>query len=104
MTRKDAFIEMVTAKASMDLRLSDYHPRSMLVGPQHNVVRAKFPAIDYHDHLDAQDPQRVLHVVDECGIELVVNITMRVGREALEMIDKFHSASPGRDLWLDGLV
>lgn len=102
--RKDPFIEMVTAKASVELRLSDYHPRSMLVVPQHDLRRAKFPVIDYHNHLDAQDPQEVLRIMDDCGIELIVNITMRVGREALEMISKFHSAAPNRFAtygWMD---
>src|ERR1700721_4610078 len=102
--RKDAFIQMVTAKASVDLRLSDYHPRSMLVVPEHGVRRPKFPVIDYHNHLDAQDPRSVLRVMDECGVELIVNITMRVGREALDMIFKYQMAAPGRFAtygWMD---
>ena len=102
--RKDAFIEMVTAKASVDLRLSDYRPRSMLVVPEHEVRRPRFPVIDYHNHLDAQDPQSVLRIMDECGIELIVNITMRVGRKALEMIRKYHTAAPDRFAtygWMD---
>src|ERR1700722_14190878 len=102
--RKDAFIEMVTAKAAVDLRLSDYHPRSMPVVPEHGVPRPKFPVIDYHNHLDAQDPGSVLRVMDECGVELIVNITMRVGREALDMIFKYQMAAPGRFAtygWMD---
>jgi len=59
--RKDPFIEMVTAKASVDLRLSDYLPRSMLVVSEHEIRRPRFPVIDCHHHLDAQGPQRVLH-------------------------------------------
>ena len=104
MPRKDAFIEMVTAKVSVDLRLSDYHPRSMLVVPEHEVRRPRFPVIDYHNHLDAQDPHSVLRIMDECGIELIVNITMRVGREALEMVRKYHTAAPDRFAtygWMD---
>jgi predicted TIM-barrel fold metal-dependent hydrolase len=102
--RKDAFIEMVNAKASVDLRLSDYHPRSMLAVPEHEVRRPKFPVIDYHNHLDAQDPHDVLRIMDECGIELIVNITMRVGREALDMVSKFRTAAPDRFAtygWMD---
>ncbi|MGB6384316.1 MAG: amidohydrolase family protein [Terriglobales bacterium] len=102
--RKDAFIEMVTAKASVDLGLSDYHPRPMLVVPEHEVRRPKFPVIDYHNHLDAQHPRNVLRVMDECDVELIVNITMRVGKEALDMIFKYHAAAPGRFAtygWMD---
>lgn len=102
--RKDAFLEMVTATAAVDLPLSKYRPRSMLVVPIHEVSRARFPVIDYHNHLDAQDPHRVLRVMDECGVEAVVNIIMRVGREAIETMHKFHSLAPDRFAtygWMD---
>ena len=103
-THEDKFIAMVTAKAEVDLRLSDFQPRSMLVTPVHDLKRAKFPAIDYHNHLDAQDPATVLKVMDECGIERIVNITMQVGNEALAVIKRFHSSAPGRFAtyaWMD---
>jgi len=103
-TYKDKFIAMVTAKAEVNLRLSDYQPRSMLVTPVHDLKRAKFPVIDYHNHLDAQDPAAVLKVMDECGIERIVNITMQVGTEALAVIQRFHSSAAGRFAtyaWMD---
>src|SRR5262245_47302163 len=93
---EDAFVAMVTAKADVDLRLGDFRPRWMLVTPVHDIQRAKFPVIDYHNHLDAQDPAAVLKVMDECGIERVVNITMRVGDEGFAVIRRFHSSAPGR--------
>ena len=87
---------MVTAKAEVDLRLSDFQPRSMLVSPVHEIRRPKFPVIDYHNHLDALDPADVLRVIDECGIQRIVNITMRTGDAALRMIRKFHEADSDR--------
>ena len=42
--------------------------------------------IDYHNHLDALDPVDVLRIMDACGIERIVNITMKTGDEAIEMI------------------
>ena len=101
---KDPFVAMVTARAEVDLRLSDFHPRSMLAAPQHHIVKPKFPVIDYHNHLDAQEPREVLRIMDECGIERVVNITMHTGKTALEMIRKFHSVAPDRFAtygWMD---
>lgn len=101
---EDKFLAMVSAKAEVDLRLSDFEPRSMLETPEHLIERARFPAIDYHNHLDAQDPREVLRVMDACGVERVVNITMRVGEEGLEMIDRFRGASPDRFAtigWMD---
>jgi predicted TIM-barrel fold metal-dependent hydrolase len=100
----DKFIAMVTAKAEVDLRLSDFEPRSMLVTPVHTIERARFPAIDYHNHLDAQDPRSVLKIMDACGIERVVNITMKTGAEALEILQRFHTAAPDRFstiAWMD---
>ena len=101
---KDPFVAMVTARADVNLRLSDFHPRSMLLTPVHEVNRPKFPVIDYHNHLDAQEPREVLKIMDECGIEKIVNITMLTGEAALQMIRKYHTASPDRFAtygWMD---
>jgi len=95
-SEKDPFLEMVSARVEVDLKLSDFHPHSMLRAPAHEIKRPKFPVIDYHNHLDAQEPENVLRIMDECGIERVVNITMRTGQAALEVIHKFHSAAPDR--------
>lgn len=100
----DKFLAMVTAKAKVDLRLGEFEPRPMLVTPVHTVERAKFPAIDYHNHLDAQSPRAVLEIMDACNIERTVNITMKTGAEALAMIERFHTAAPGRFstiAWMD---
>jgi len=100
----DPFVNMVTARAEVDLRLSDFHPRSMLAAPEHEVLKPKFPVIDYHNHLDAQEPGEMLRVMDECGIERIVNITMHTGEMALEMIQKFHSVAAKRFAtygWMD---
>jgi predicted TIM-barrel fold metal-dependent hydrolase len=94
--KQDKFTAMVTATARVDLNLTDYHPRSMLVTPVHLVERPSVPAIDYHNHLDSLDPRTVLSIMDQCGIERTVNITMRTGDEALAVIDRFHSAAPER--------
>ncbi|HZW81578.1 MAG TPA: amidohydrolase family protein [Candidatus Deferrimicrobiaceae bacterium] len=93
---QDSFVAMVTAKAEVDLHLSDFQPRSMLVSPVHEILRPKFPVIDYHNHLDSLEPSDVLRVMDECGIERIVNITMRTGEAALRMIHKFHHADRDR--------
>jgi predicted TIM-barrel fold metal-dependent hydrolase len=102
--KEDKFVAMVTAKAEVDLRLSDFEPRSMLVTATHDLQRPKFPAIDYHNHLDAQDPATVLKIMDDCGVEKIVNITMRVGEEALAVMERFHTFAPERFAtiaWMD---
>src|ERR1700743_1099021 len=74
---KDEFLAMVDAKAEVELPLSDFQPRSMLETPVHLPERARFPVIDYHNHLDAQDPDEMLRIMDVCGVETIVNITMK---------------------------
>jgi len=104
MSNQDKFVAMVTARAEVDLPLSKFQPKSMVVAEEHLTERPRFPAIDYHNHLDALEPRDVLRVMDACGIEKVVNITMKTGEAALAMIDKFHSAAPDRFAtigWMD---
>jgi len=93
---KDAFVAMVSAKARVRLPLSDFEPRSMLKTAVHQISRPRFPAIDYHNHLDSLEPAAALRIMDECGIERIVNITMKVGPEAFEVLDKFSFASKDR--------
>lgn len=94
--REDKFVAMVTAKANVNLPLSQFEPVSMLKTPVHHIEKPKFPAIDYHNHLDAQNPAEMLKVMDDCGVEKCVNITMRVGDEAFEMHRKFKDFAPAR--------
>jgi hypothetical protein len=73
---EDKFVAMVNAKAEPELRLSDFAPRSMLTVPDHSVPRAKYPVIDFHNHLDAQEPAALLRVMEASNIERIVNITI----------------------------
>jgi predicted TIM-barrel fold metal-dependent hydrolase len=103
-TVDDKFIAMVTAKAEINLPLGQFQPVSTLVAERHYPQRARFPVIDYHNHLDALEPAEVLRVMDACGIERIVNITMQTGDNAIRMIDKFHSVDPDRFAtigWMD---
>lgn len=100
----DNFMAMVTAKAEVTLPLSQFQPQSTLVRVEHHVERARFPVIDYHNHLDALDPLDVLRIMDACNIERIVNITMKTGDEAIRIIDKFHKADAERFAtigWMD---
>lgn len=101
---EDKFVAMVSAKAEVDLRLSDFAPRSQLKVASHAIQMPCFPVIDYHNHLDSLDPRQVLRVMDACGVEKIVNITMHTGEAALEIIDRFNQAAPDRFAaigWMD---
>lgn len=95
-TEQDKFVAMVTAKAKGDLLLTDFEPRSTLRLPIHPILKPRFPAIDYHNHLDSMDPKEVLRIMDECGVERIVNITMQVGSAAFGMMDRFALVSKER--------
>src|SRR5579871_5292207 len=84
---RDMFVDLVNATAEVDLRLSDFHPISCLETPIHHVERARFPVIDYHNHLDSTDPLEVLAIMDQTNVEHVVNITMQVGDRAHAIMD-----------------
>src|SRR4051812_36554089 len=95
---------MVHATAEVDLRLSDYCPRSELRVESHEVEQPRFPVIDYHNHLDGLDPLEVLRIMDACDVEKAVNITMETGQAGLDSIDRFHRAAPDRFAsigWMD---
>ncbi len=92
----DKFVAMVTATTRTELAVSDFAPRAMLNTAVHEVRTPRFPAIDCHNHLDSLEPDEVLAIMDECGIEHVVNITMKLGDEALSVMRKYADASPRR--------
>lgn len=96
MAGSDKFVDMVSAVAQVDLPLSEFQPKSSLVTSVHMPITPKFPVIDYHNHLDSTDPIEVLQIMDACGIEHVVNITMQVGDKAIAILDRFHHAAPDR--------
>jgi predicted TIM-barrel fold metal-dependent hydrolase len=92
----DQFVKMVSATAEVDLRLSDFSPRSCLSTSVHEVRTPRFPAIDYHNHLDSVDPVATLDLMDAAGLEHIVNITMQVGEAAFSTARRFRHASKDR--------
>jgi hypothetical protein len=94
--KQDRFVAMVSAQAKVDLRLSDFQPAPELHTPEHPIEQPRFPVIDYHNHLDALEPSDVLRVMDTCGIEKIVNITMQTGNAGLKSMDRFHAVSRER--------
>lgn len=81
----------------------DLRPRSELIVPETLVERPRFPATDFHNHLDLTAPRRAGHTaasviatMDEAGVESIVNLSGGSGdalRRNMEMLDL---AYPGR--------
>jgi hypothetical protein len=47
---------MMTAQSRVTLNLSDFAPRTMLRAREHSIEKPKYPAIDFHNHIDGMDP------------------------------------------------
>jgi predicted TIM-barrel fold metal-dependent hydrolase len=101
---RDPFVSMMTAESKVTLNLSDFAPQSMLRVAEHSIERPKFPAVDFHNHIDGLEPSEVLGIMDACGIEHLVNITMKPGMEGLESLERLRAASWSRFstiAWMD---
>src|SRR5579864_3271439 len=96
MEQKDKFVAMVTAKAEVDLRLSDFQPASEVRSQEDVVEMPRFPVVDYHNHLDSLKPPKVLQVMDQAGVEKIVNITMQTGEVAHGIMKRFHETDRER--------
>ncbi len=88
-----------------DLPLREYAPRARLRVPEHHVPRARFPAIDAHNHLgrwladdgrwSAPDVGRLLALMDACNVEAIVNLDGRWGGELEANLDRYDRAPLG---------
>ena len=94
-----------------DLRLRDWRPEPKVVLPAHRVTRARFPAIDAHNHLgrwlagwvgdDPEaytviDPDALLELMAACNLRAIVNLDGRWGDELERNLDRYDRRYPGR--------
>ncbi len=57
------------------LLLRDFQPTSMLRVPSHEVPRAKYPVVDFHNHVSNMPLDDLLAVMTSSNIETVVNFS-----------------------------
>lgn len=84
--------------------LRDFHPVSMLHAPVTNVERARFPAIDVHNHVnDARHspkshnpPAQVVEVMDRTNVHKIVILTGMWGEDLQRVLDEMVKAYPDR--------
>lgn len=94
-----------------DLRLREWRPEPKVVLPSHTVERARFPAVDAHNHLgrrlsawigDAPDAWTVtdvgalLDLMDRCNLRAIVNLDGGWGGDLVENLDRYDRPHPGR--------
>jgi len=78
----------------------------MLVLEEHPIARARFPAIDAHNHLGrwlttahewaVPDVPEALRMLDACNIRAVINLDGMWGDELEANLDRYDRAFPGR--------
>ena len=62
-----------------DIRLVDYQPKPMLVTKVTEIKKAKYPAIDVHNHLrrivdTGEDVSKFIKIMDDCNVKAVVDL------------------------------
>jgi len=92
--------------ALRDLPLREYIPRSRACLPESHVPRARFPAVDAHNHLgrwlsedgswSAPDVGELLGIMDACNLAAIVNLDGRWGEDLEANLDRYDRAHPGR--------
>lgn len=87
------------------LPVTEWTPVAQLQLPATEVTRPRFPAIDIHNHLGRwltdgdwmiPDVAALLAVMDECGIDTIVNLDGMWGDEVTANVDRYDRAHPGR--------
>ena len=99
-----AYKEDPDAAKRMTLLLKDFKPRAMVHLAVHEVPQAKFPAIDFHNHVnDAQGingenvpPAEVVANMDRANIKTIVILTGLWGEKLQAVLDNMVKPYPGR--------
>ncbi len=88
-----------------DLKLRDWHPRSMLKTKVTRVNLPKYPVVDVHNHLGggsetltAERIKRYLQEMDDAGVRTVVNLDGGWDTKLQETVAALDTAHPGRFL------
>src|SRR6188472_3589430 len=93
-----------------DILLQDFRPRPALRVPETHVPRPRVPAIDAHNHLGrwlshwvredggwvVPDVGALLALMDETGVQAIVNLDGRWDEELEANLDRYDRAHPGR--------
>jgi predicted TIM-barrel fold metal-dependent hydrolase len=88
-----------------DLPLREFRPRARLRASVHEVPRARFPAVDAHNHLGrwltpdgwaAPDVGELVATMDGCNVDAIVNLDGMWGDELEANLERYDRAHPGR--------
>ena len=76
-------IGALQAQTEDNLRLIDWQPKSQMVVKETQVMKAKFPVIDIHDHLrDLSRAQTYLEEMDKTNVWMCINLDGRLANDS----------------------
>ena len=91
------------SQESITLLLRDFHPRSMLHVPTHEITRARFAVWDVHNHVDDArgigervPPEQLVHSMDEVNVRKIVILTGGWGESLQKALDNTVKKYPDR--------
>lgn len=88
---------MPEASQQNRLTVDQYRPRSMARVKQTEVSRARFPAVDAHNHLsDRMDPAEVVDILDACNVRVFVDLSGWSGDRLKRKLELLKEPYPDR--------
>jgi uncharacterized protein len=92
------------ARPRPTLKLVDFKPTSMLHVEAHEVLRARFPVVDFHQHVDdrvgpqglAYPPDKLLALMDAINLRTLVILTGPRGDDLEKLVTTLVEPHPGR--------
>jgi len=76
--------------------ITEYHPKSTLIVPEHLVPRAKYPTVDFHGHPPKLTSKAVIDTVvaamDRLNLAVIVNAPAGSGAQLTQQIDAVKAA------------
>jgi predicted TIM-barrel fold metal-dependent hydrolase len=92
------------ARPRSTIKLADFAPVSMLHAQAHEVPRASFPAVDFHQHVNdrvgadglAYPPDKLLPLMDAVNVRTLVILTGPRGEDLDKLVATLVKPHPGR--------
>ena len=92
--------DLFRAALGEELLLTDYDPRSHLVVPSHEVLRAKYPVINIHAHFQHWyqhwTPEQLLAFMQETNTERIIDLDGGLGKNLQEEVVRYAAPHPNQ--------
>ncbi len=91
---------LLRAALGEETLLSDFDPRSHLVVPSHEVLRARYSAINIHAHFSyaafQRTPEQLADIIERCNVQVVVDLDGGLGKHLKEELARYVTPHPDR--------